>query len=141
MLSMLVVPADGTLALAQFLAQGRALLPYAALFANDYVPDHTTTLANLTEASFPGYSRLLLGSPTSVVGQADGTALMRWAPVIWDSAPGAPQKSYGYYVVQLDATLTLRLLWVERMSPVMDWSAPNQQLALNPQFVTQTLFG
>jgi hypothetical protein len=139
---MLVVPSDGTLALAQFLSAGRALLPYAALFVNDYVPDHTTTLADLQECAVPGYARLPLGPATSILGQPDGSTILRWPGVTFAAfAPPPAQTAYGYFVLQLDATATLRLLWVERMSPKILLATPDVAIALAPQLVVQTLFG
>jgi hypothetical protein len=139
---MLVVPADGTLALAEFLGAGIQLNPTAALFINNIIPAKTTTLADLTEASFPGYARQPMGPPSPITGQPDQSALMLWSPVIWSaSAPALGQIAYGYYVVQLDATLTLRLLWLETGTPPVDWSVPGQNLSLSPQLAVQSLFG
>jgi hypothetical protein len=139
---MLVVPADGSLALMQFLATGKALQPYVGLFANNFVPTKTTALIDLIEASFPGYARQYLGNAVSVIAQADGSSLARWNPVVWASTAVMPgQVSYGYFVVQLDASLVVRLLWVERMIPSVDWSVPNQNVTLNPSLADISLFG
>jgi hypothetical protein len=139
---MLVVPSDGTLALAQFLAQGRALLPYAALYVNDYIPDHTTTRGDLQECAVPGYARQAMGSPASILGQADGSTIMRWGGVVFSGfGPPPVQTAYGYFVVQLDSLAVLRLLWVERMSPKIVINAPSVAIALAPQLIVQTLFG
>jgi hypothetical protein len=139
---MLVVPADGSLALMQFLSTGFALLPYVGLFANNINPTKLTALTDLIEASFPGYTRKYLAGPSSVQAQADGSCIARWNPVVWAStAPMTGQASYGYFVVQLDAALVVRLLWLERVAPVVDWSVPGQTLALTVQLGDLSLFG
>lgn len=139
---MLVVPADGTLALAEFLAGGRALFPTMGLFINNVIPDHTFTLGSLVEASFPGYARQVMGAPAPPVNQADGSALMTWSPVVFsNSAPGPGQVAYGYFVVMLDSSAVLRLLWLERMSPSVDFGIAGTNLSVSAQLVDQTLFG
>jgi hypothetical protein len=139
---MLVVPASGTLCIAQFLAAGRALIPYACLYVNDYVPDKTTQLTDLQECAVPGYARQLMGPAASILGQADGSAIMRWAGVLWSGfGPPPVQTAFGYFVVQLDLSAVVRLLWVERMSPKIPITNPAIAIALAPQLVVQTLFG
>lgn len=139
---MLVVPSEGTKTLAQFLATGRPLTPYVALFVNDYIPDHTTTLADLQECVVPGYARILLGAPASILGQADGSTIMRWASVTWAGfAPPPVQTAFGYFAVQVDAMNVLRLLWLERMTPKIPIINPTIGIAFAPQLVVQTLFG
>jgi hypothetical protein len=139
---MLVVPADGTLALAQFLKEGRVLQPYACLFVNDFIPDHNTALVDLQECAVPGYARLLMGPPSVVLPQADGSAIMRWSGLIWGGfSPPPVQTAFGYFVVQLDSHAVLRLLWVERMSPKILISGPTVAIAFSSQLVVQTLFG
>jgi len=135
------VPKEGTKTLMRFLIDGTPLAPSVGLFVNDVFPDKDTTLASLTEASFVGYSRRFIGSPASVSTLPDGAARLLWTPVNWVAAPSPMvQTIRGVFVVQLDLTLTTRLLWVERMSPVAIMPLPHPVLVLNPKFDFSTLF-
>lgn len=139
---MLVVPRSGTLLLARLLGLGPTLSPTMGLFVNNFFPDHNTTMADLTEASFPGYGRSGMGGPAPINPQADGSAIMLWSPVMFSASSPAAQIAYGYFTVQTDpVTEVVTLAWIERVAPPIDWSIPGQVLMVNPQLVVQTLFG
>jgi hypothetical protein len=139
---MLVVPRDGTLALMQFLATGRQLSPFAALFTNNVTPDHTATLATFTEATFAGYHRIAMGPPSGVALLPSGATRLTWGQVVWRAMPLMPIETvYGVFVVQLDAALVLRLLWCEKMTPKISLPIPTLNLVFNPVFDFSTLSG
>jgi hypothetical protein len=139
---MLVVPRDGTLALMQFLAAGRQLSPFAALFTNNVTPDHTATLATFAEATFAGYHRVAMGPPTGAALLPSGATRLTWPQVVCGAIPLMPIETvYGVFVVQLDASLVLRLLWCEKLTPKMSLPIPTLNLVFTPVFDFSTLFG
>jgi hypothetical protein len=139
---MLVVPAEGTKALMEFLATGVQLSPYVGLFANDYTPTQADTLASFTEATFVGYSRKAMGPPTGVVALPDHSTRLTWPNVVWFAGSMLPpQTVYGVFVVQLDASLVTRVLWAERMTPPVTMVIPTAVLQFTPRFDFSSLFG
>jgi hypothetical protein len=138
----LVVPRDGTLALMQFLATGKQLSPFAALFANDVMPDHTATLGTFAEATFAGYSRQPMGPPSAITLLPSGATRLTWGQVVWSALPEMPIETvYGVFIVQLDASLSLRLLWCERMAPKISLPVPVLNLVFNAVWDFSTMFG
>ena len=59
---MLIVPFASSLEFLDAIIAGILENSVLCLFKNNYVPLHTTILANLTEADFDGYSRITLTS-------------------------------------------------------------------------------
>ncbi len=139
---MLVVPQDGALFLQELWRTGGDLDPQAALFINNLVPTVNTTLSDLIEASFDGYARANMGTPHAPEHGPGGSAILKWDPVLWSTGTGLPaQTAFGYFVVQLDGLSHLRLLWLEKMTPSVDFSHPSQSLVANLLLVTKSLFG
>lgn len=85
--------------------------PKLILFTNNYTPTTSTVLADLTEATFPGYSRHTLDFSGSSSLASHVASLTPVAEVFTRSAGGSGQDVYGYGV--LDSTGTY-LLWSER---------------------------
>jgi hypothetical protein len=138
----LVIPQDGTLALAEFLRRGIALRPFAALYINNYNPVQTTTLADLTEASYVGYARQLLATWTPAVADGTNGAVISAPASFWHgTGPPPPQRVYGWFALQLDWTATPRLLWAERGSPSVVLGPGSGLLILNPVFDFRSVFG
>jgi hypothetical protein len=84
------------------------------LFKNDYTPTATTTLGDLTECDFAGYSSKTLtrsswASSTSVSGKAYST----YPQQTWTGTTGTANTIYGYYVV---GATSGTLLWAERLA-------------------------
>jgi len=80
-------------------------LPWSMIFfTNDIVPDFDTVLADLTEATFGGYTRLTLTRSvwTSPV-IADGCAHSTWGTdaVIWTVTSGPLETIYGYAFIDV----------------------------------------
>ena len=82
------------------------------LFVNNYTPDDTTVLANLTPMSTLGYAAKTLTKTSWVTtaGSSGNPASSAYAIQTWTFTAGVAVTVYGYYVA--DAT-TSRLLWVE----------------------------
>ena len=110
----------------------------AKLYQNNYVPDHTTVLSNLTEANFSGYSATLLTSGT-VGGSLDagGRAVITWAQITWTKSGATGNEIYGYYVVDSSGNL----MWVEAAaSPPIRMVADGDELLLTPQLTDKSEF-
>jgi hypothetical protein len=81
------------------------------LFKNNYTPDHTTVLANLTEANFTGYASADADNPvTQAALDVAGRAFVLWDMIRWTKAGATGNDIYGYWVVDSGGNL----LWVER---------------------------
>jgi len=81
-------------------------------FVNDVTPTADTTLADLTEATFGGYSRLTLDRASWLIGSpADGCVHATWGSYaqVWYCTSGPVETIYGYAYV--DASLgVIRLI-------------------------------
>lgn len=111
------------------------------LFQNNYTPGPPSVLANLTPATFPGYSPYTFssayGSPVD-----DGTYIKANAPLALfacTSTPGAAQTIYGYGVVQNGTDL----LWAQRFASSTTISASGQAIVVEHQdrVLSQSLAG
>jgi hypothetical protein len=73
------------------------------LFVNDYTPDDTTTLADLTEATFGGYTRVELTRPdwSAAVIDHPGCAKSVWGTdaIVWLVTSGPTETIYGFAYV------------------------------------------
>lgn len=68
------------------------------LYTNDYVPVRSSNLASFTEASFGGYARQALATPTDA-GTTAGINRQNYAPVFFiPTGTGLPLYVYGYFV-------------------------------------------
>lgn len=105
------------------------------LWVNDYTPTEDTTLADLTEASFTGYSRRsLTASEWSVPVVAAHKATSTWgsAPLVWTNGNASAVTVYGcaYY-----DTLAGRLRFVERFDDADIVAVePGGTIAVTPRF-------
>jgi len=83
------------------------------LFVNNYTPDDTTILANLTEMSTNGYAdkTLTKTSWVSVAGTTGNPATSTYAQQTWTfTNAGGANTVYGYFITDVTSGL---LLWVE----------------------------
>jgi hypothetical protein len=116
----LVVPYTGSLPLLDSLLF--QLGAWYHLYVVDVVPDQDTTLADLVEASYPGYAAVQVTTWTPSV-LVEGSAAAYADPILWTrSSSGSPQVVYGYYVT---AGLGGPLLWAElrELGPITVQSA------------------
>lgn len=113
----LVVCADGE----NYLIDSCVSVPWVSgddwecrLYANDVVPNRDTVLADLTEASFPGYLRKTLArGDWSAAVQISGRAatFFQGTPLSWLSS-GTAQLIFGYMVC---VAATGRMIWSQRL--------------------------
>lgn len=100
-----VLPNEGIGALLEYQLSAPipGVLPWELWFwVNDIVPDYTTVLADLIEASWGGYSRATLDrSGWSVPTVSAGCARSQWAadPLSWTVTSGPLETIYGYALV------------------------------------------
>lgn len=82
------------------------------LFVNNYTPDDTTVLANLTEMSTHGYAdkTLTKTSWVTVAGSTGQPASSTYALQTWTFTAAAAVTVYGYFITDVTSGL---LLWVE----------------------------
>jgi hypothetical protein len=128
---MLVVTDSGTIAIANHLAtfwSTEAL--ECRLFDNDYIPTTDTVLANLHEASFPGYSRFVV--PTwAVTGLLPGPHqfIQGISPTFTASSfLPIPQRQFGYYIYWLGPAV---VIWAERFPRRFFMSGPDTPLSFS----------
>lgn len=100
------------------LAIPRTALPYSLiLWVNDFSPDADTVLANLLEASFGGYHRVLLDPSLFQFTSPDGgCSHAQWGstPYAWYVTADPIQTIYGWAVIDPLAGITIR---VQRFDP------------------------
>lgn len=101
------------------------------LFVNDYTPDDTTVLANLTEMSTHGYAAKTLTKTSWVVtpGATGQPASGAYAQQTWTFTVAAAVNVYGYHVVDVTSGL---LLWVERFSSFKTIANTGDQIIITP---------
>lgn len=94
------------------------LVPWSALlFTNDYTPDESTVLADLTEPTFAGYSRRSVDPATWTAPALVGHyAKSSWGsvPLEWTNGGAVDVTVYGYALYD---SLFSRLVLVERFDP------------------------
>lgn len=76
------------------------------LFTNSIEPTAATTLAELEEATFPGYGRLTMDRPLwTVPDVASGCASSTWTttPTTWRNGGSVPVTVYGYAMIDIGA--------------------------------------
>lgn len=79
------------------------------LFANDYTPDETTSLGNLTETTIAGYAVVTLVGSSWTTTHVTGVSTAVYSEQTFTFSTGAT--IYGYYVTTLG---TPALLWSQR---------------------------
>lgn len=109
----LLVPHSGeVLALAVLLNQSAPQDVTLHLYRNDVTPTDSTTLADLTECTYPGYAALVLSGANWAISTTGGTTTATYAEQAFPcTADTAAQSVYGYYLTQ-GATV----VWVERFT-------------------------
>jgi hypothetical protein len=85
--------------------------PLLMLFTNNFTPDEATVLSDLTEATFPGYSRQTIDFSPAATITAHVAKLTPVAVVFTRAAGAGGDNVYGYGV--LDSTGTV-LLWAQK---------------------------
>lgn len=106
------------------------------LFVNDITPDQDTVYADLTEASFGGYSSETidhtLWTPATVV---DDHAVSTYTedPITWEMSSGSGYV-YGYAIV---TSTSPKIMWVERFAVPEPISA-GRTLSLLPRITLTT---
>ena len=135
----IVLPNEGLPSLlAWMLRDDTSALPSntLVLFANDLTPDQDTVYADLTLATFTGYSPVTIdrASWTSPVIDADH-AVSTWntTPIVW-LVSGGSETIYGYAVVTPTSPI---ILWCERFATPIPVTAGGA-LALLPRFTLTT---
>lgn len=137
-----VLPNEGLPALLKYMLQSTisGVLPWELmLFTNDYTPDQGTTLADLTEATFSGYSRETLTrsiwtSPTVIDDHAVST--YGTTPIQWISSGGPTETPYGVGYVDVAAGV---LRFVQRFEPAdIRAVAPGGVLTFLPRLTLTT---
>jgi hypothetical protein len=84
------------------------------LFANDLTITEATTLADITQCTFPGYAPAAPPGWSFAAINAQGLAVSVTADLLWTrGAGGSPQTIYGIYLTWVDG-VTNKLLWVEK---------------------------
>lgn len=125
---MLVVPQEGALVLMELLRTQLPSPTVVHLFVNDYSPDETTTLADLTEATFPGYLAGSTDFPTAPFTNSDGQAeIDGGSPAFFSSTGPSTQTAYGYWVD--DGSLTT-VWWAERFTSAVSFVSPGSFLQI-----------
>lgn len=101
------------------------------LFVNNYVPDDTTVLANLTEMSTLGYAAKVLTKTSwvTVAGSTGNPSTSTYAVQTWTFSAGTLVNVYGYYVVDVTSGL---LLWVEAFASPKPIQAVGDQIIITP---------
>lgn len=127
--------------MAGFLARGIQLAPAVGLWVNNVLPDVGFTLASLVEATFPGYSRVVVGPATAELVLPGGGARLTFTDAVFRATGGLPQQIvFGYFTVQLDWLAVPRLLWVERMQGVAKVPTVTDVIKVSPVWDFSTLF-
>lgn len=106
------------------------------LWVNNYTPDNTTTLANLTEATWPGYSRVTLNRSswtTPTVSAGCATSTYGTIPLVYyvgGVLPGVINYGMAFY----DPAFAV-LRWVQRFdTPDLVPLQPGGQFQILPQY-------
>lgn len=109
-----ILPDEGIAAQMQYILSADivGVLPWELMiWTNDYEPDNSTTLADLVEASWYGYSRASLDrSLWTVPTVLDGCARSTWGtdPLVWTVGSSTPVVNHG-------------VAYVDRMAGVLRW--------------------
>lgn len=105
------------------------------LFVNDIVPDNTTKLADLVEATWLGYNRASLDrSKWTLPSVADGCARSTWGtdPIEWTCHSTDHPTNYG--VAYVDFTTGV-IRWIQRFDDAdLRPLEPNQRFQLLPVY-------
>jgi hypothetical protein len=102
------------------------------LFVNNYVPDDTTVLANLTEMSTNGYADKTLTKTLWVVtaGGVGAAASGAYAQQTWTfTNAGGANTVYGYFITDVTSGL---LLWVEAFTSAKVIQNNGDQILITP---------
>jgi hypothetical protein len=137
-MSVIVVPDVGKIPLLKLISGESVLYPFeVALFTNDPVISKMTTLAGLTEATFPGYARLALaGRATAAVINAAGRSVTTWNQITWTATGVSAEDAAGYYVANSAGIL----LWVEKFDAPIGMRVNAAFLKLTPKFSLESVF-
>ena len=72
---------------------------YMGLFVNNFTPDQSTVMANLTEAAWGGYAGVTLAQASWTISVAGHVGLgVQLSPVSFDNTSGSDQSAYGYFL-------------------------------------------
>jgi len=138
----IVAPNEGLSRLLLYIVQAEelTLFPWQALlFTNDITPTQATVLADLTEVTWTGYTRLTL-DPTGWTAPAidSGQAVSEWGllPNIWTNGGGPTETVYGYAIVD---TLAGVIRFVQRFdSGDIRAVPPGESVAVLPRITLGT---
>lgn len=103
------------------------------LFQNNVTPDHNTTSATLTEATFSGYTSggvALSGGAVSGSLDGSGRAVATWNSITYTKSGATGNTIYGYYCVDSSGNL----LWVERFDSPIAMTTDGSFITLVPKF-------
>jgi hypothetical protein len=107
-----------------------------SLFVNDLVPDQGTVLADMTAASFGGFSERNLtrsGWTVPVIVSDEGVSTWGITPIVWNATTSS-EVLYGWFAYQF---ATMRLMVAERFDVPRPVSA-GDVVSLLPRFTLQT---
>jgi hypothetical protein len=101
------------------------------LYVNNYTPDDTTVLANLTEMSTLSYAAKTLTKTSwvTVAGSTGQPATSTYAVQTWTFTAGTPVSVYGYFIKDVTSGL---LLWVEAFASAKVVQNNGDQIIITP---------
>jgi hypothetical protein len=102
------------------------------LIAAPFTPAPTLTLANLTEATFHGYSRQALGNPTATFTGGDGNEYVEFTTAQFlCSDTVSPNTIYGLFLTFGNSTTAL---WATDPFPApLPMASPANQITITPR--------
>lgn len=109
------------------------------LFTNNVSPTKTSTLATFTEATFSGYTRLVLNAFEGPTNIGANVWQLSHANVIWQSTAPTPAENVWGYVVADSSWTTL--MWAEKFGSAIPVSVTGAVVLIGPRITGQSLFG
>jgi len=124
------IPNQGELKLLNAIKSGAAY--NIVLFQNDLTPSATTVYADMTLATFSGYSQgtITWGTPTTDGGGKG--SMTATAVTFTHNGGGTSNNIYGYAIVSQDISMAWHLIMIERLS------SPPKSMANNGDSITIT---
>lgn len=108
---------------------------YFGLFQNDLTPDEDTELADVVEATFPGYANFL-GTWAGVTFDGLGRAIDTAAPITWScDGGGAPQSIYGFFVFFAAS----QLMFIQRFAAPRSMTLAGDEITIVPTILCGNL--
>jgi hypothetical protein len=135
---MLVVPKVSALLLLNAIQNALLGLISVHLYVNDISPDLDTVLADLTEASFPGYAGQVGTFTTPPFTNGSNKAETdQDSSVTFTSTGSSGETAYGYYITD---TLNADLYWIERFASPVPFDQAGRFVTIGPQLTLVSEF-